>query len=208
MKEIEKEKLRLVSESSSSQLKINCNPNFATKEIWRSYNNVKMALLSERLNTLNFFLASPRPVTNPAIWGRKETNDQREGVERGGKWRDYLNIPYLRFVRRSPEQWLPTWQAGHVAGTSYTSNQPPMETAPIAPKAASRSCERFTFYFHAVLTPMYATFLTYSPDIGCWHVLDIHSSGTTTSAGLLKSHGSLDSWEWTLLVVGRHGKAI
>lgn len=96
--------------------------------------------------------------------------------------RNYLNIPYLRFALRSAGQWLSTWQAGHVAGTSYTSNQPPVETTllrlrPSRGRSAQvgEACEHFTFYFHAVLTPMYATSLTYSPDIAFWHVLPTQS---------------------------------
>jgi len=57
----------------------------------------------------------------------------------------------------------------------------PVETAllrlrpPRGWSASGAACEHFTFYFHAVLTPMYATSLAYSPDIASWHVLPTQS---------------------------------
>ena len=74
---------------------------------------------------------------------------------------------------------LAGWSRGrHVIHVKPT----PCGNRPIAPKAAPRpvsisgeACEHFTFYFHAVLIPMYATSLTYSPDIAFWHVLPTES---------------------------------
>lgn len=109
-----------------------------------------------------------------------------EGCE-GWKWRDYLNIPYLRFVPRSTRAVIADLayrsrgrHVIHVKPNPLPLRWKPPPLARLRPPL--RSYEHFTFYFHAVLTPMCATFLTYSPDIGSWHVipvpLDIHFSRT------------------------------
>lgn len=127
--------------------------------------------------------------TAPGLEENGRSEGKRKPWGRGGReegsGEDYLNIPYLRFVRRSAGQWLPGWQAGHVAGTSYTSNQPPMEATPIAPKAGAANTLHsiFTLYWPRCMR----LFLTYSPDIGCWHVLS-----------LTRSIFILPSWQWFL----------
>ena len=48
-------------------------------------------------------LAEPRRGKSKQVTDRGEGGGER-GEAKGEKWRDYLNIPYLRFVRRSPGQ--------------------------------------------------------------------------------------------------------